>query len=75
MPGFDVTETSVLQKNQLTLMQTTSNILLVRPARFMFKPQTETSNAFQKKSIAGNQRIQEKAHVEFESSSFYKIEN
>lgn len=47
-------------------MQTTNNILLVRPANFVFNTQTETSNAFQVKVKDNDEIVQQKAFSEFE---------
>jgi hypothetical protein len=47
-------------------MQTTTNILLVRPANFMFNSQTETSNAFQIKITENNETTQKLANQEFD---------
>ena len=48
-------------------MQTTKNILLVRPANFGFNSQTESSNAFQNKSSDEPGLLQEKAFAEFDN--------
>ncbi len=47
-------------------MQATNNILLVRPANFIFNAQTETSNAFQTKIEAPGDNIQQKVIAEFD---------
>lgn len=48
-------------------MQTTKNILLVRPANFGFNSQTESSNAFQNKSSDEPGLLQQKAFAEFDN--------
>lgn len=47
-------------------MQTTNNILLIRPAKFSFNPQTAVSNTFQKKVGDSPDVINTKASEEFE---------
>lgn len=47
-------------------MQTTSNILMIRPARFLSNPQTSQSNAFQKSDIDA-QQSQQNALNEFDA--------
>lgn len=46
-------------------MQTTSNILLIRPAKFCFNPETEMSNAFQIKVDENADSLNKKALAEF----------
>lgn len=50
-------------------MQTTSNILMIRPVRFGFNEQTAASNAFQNPEAAkaGAELIQQKAQQEFDA--------
>jgi hypothetical protein len=48
-------------------MQTTNNILLVRPAHFGFNTETETSNTFQQKLGESIDCIQQKVSAEFET--------
>ncbi|EEG08066.1 citrulline utilization hydrolase CtlX [Pseudogulbenkiania ferrooxidans] len=47
-------------------MQTTSTILMIRPARFLSNPQTSPSNAFQKSDI-DHQEAQQNALAEFDA--------
>ncbi len=49
------------------MIQSTNNILLVRPANFGYNDQTSVSNAFQKKIVPGDGSISEKAIREFDS--------
>jgi hypothetical protein len=49
-------------------MQTTANILLVRPANFNFNNETEASNAFQNKLKENDDSIKEKVIAEFDKS-------
>ncbi|HEX3387129.1 MAG TPA: arginine deiminase-related protein [Mucilaginibacter sp.] len=46
--------------------QTTSTILMIRPVNFGFNEQTAGSNSFQNRS-AGQQKVQDKAAMEFDS--------
>lgn len=48
-------------------MQTTNNILLVRPANFGFNEETRASNAFQNETNEGAETIRQKASLEFEA--------
>ncbi len=48
-------------------MQTTSNILMVRPSNFVFNPETAVSNAFQVKVNESEDSIRKKVFSEFES--------
>lgn len=47
-------------------MQTTSHLLMIRPARFGYNPETAVNNAFQQKPLDDAQSIQEKALREFD---------
>lgn len=47
-------------------MQTTSTILMIRPARFLSNPQTAASNAFQKSNLEAEQ-AQQDALIEFDA--------
>lgn len=49
-------------------MQTTQNILLVRPSNFSFNTETATSNVFQKISdVENNENVKKNAIIEFDS--------
>ncbi len=48
-------------------MQSTNNILLIRPAKFGFNTQTESSNAFQNKVDESPDDLNKKVNKEFES--------
>jgi hypothetical protein len=48
-------------------MQTTNNILLVRPSNFVFNPETAVSNAFQSKVNESDEAIRKKVFAEFEA--------
>jgi len=48
-------------------MQTTKNVLLIKPANFGFNTETEASNAFQNKSRKKDTTIQAKAIEEFDA--------
>jgi hypothetical protein len=48
-------------------MQTTKNILLIRPSNFVFNSETEASNAFQVKVSESEDVIKERAFAEFEA--------
>ena len=48
-------------------MQTTKNILLIRPSNFVFNSETEASNAFQIKVSESEDVIKQKAFAEFEA--------
>src|SRR5688572_9285730 len=48
-------------------MQTTKNILLIKPANFAFNTETETSNAFQIKVSQNNDTVKQKSIDEFET--------
>lgn len=50
-------------------MQTTNNILLIRPANFIFNKQTATSNAFQIKVTESTEVIKQKAFAEFDAAA------
>jgi len=47
-------------------MQSTNNILLVRPSQFVFNVQTSASNAFQQKTTSTNDQIKNEAAAEFD---------
>ncbi len=48
-------------------MQTTSNILLIRPANFGFNEETRASNVFQKELNEDAETVRQKASLEFET--------
>jgi len=48
-------------------MQTTNNILLIRPSNFVFNPETAVSNAFQVKVNESDDAIRKKVFAEFEA--------
>ena len=48
-------------------MQTTSNILLIRPANFGFNEETRASNVFQKELNENAETVRQKASLEFET--------
>jgi hypothetical protein len=48
-------------------MQSTKNILLVKPSQFVFNAETSTSNAFQQKPTSGSDQIKTNAINEFDS--------
>lgn len=48
-------------------MQSTNNILLIRPSNFVFNSETEASNAFQIKASESEEVIKQKAFAEFEA--------
>ena len=48
------------------LQQTTDHVLMVRPARFAYNPQTAINNAFQKKSMQQERVVHQKALAEFD---------
>jgi hypothetical protein len=53
------------------MVQSTSSILMIRPANFGFNPETALTNAFQQQSSASVLTIQEKAIEEF--NNFVKV--
>jgi len=48
------------------LRQTTDHVLMVRPARFAYNPQTAVNNSFQKESMQQESVVHQKALVEFD---------
>jgi len=57
-------EYAFTQRRNLSHMQTTSHILMIRPVNFSFNAETAVNNAFQ--SAASDHHTQEKALAEFE---------
>jgi hypothetical protein len=53
-----------IQKLQQTNMQTTSNLLMIKPVRFDFNAETAVNNSFQQAS--SDQQVAEKATAEFD---------
>ncbi|MFT5511966.1 MAG: hypothetical protein ACI8SE_000360 [Bacteroidia bacterium] len=53
--------------NQVKGVQTTSNILMVRPASFGFNPETASTNSFQKKGDVHRESLRKKVSKEFDN--------